>query len=111
MIRGESEVLQTMDQQKIGGFIAARRKAAGLTQNQLAEQLGITGKAVSKWECGRSMPDLSLFTPLCALLGITLAELLAGETIPADTLRERSDEILMDILSGWPGGTREAFPA
>ena len=53
-----------MDQIKIGKFIASQRKEHGLTQSQLAERLGITDKAVSKWETGKSLPDLSLFTPL-----------------------------------------------
>ena len=54
-----------MDQKKIGSFIAARRKDNGMTESQLAEKLGITDKAISKWETGKSMPDLSLFNPLC----------------------------------------------
>lgn len=70
-----------MDNQKIGQFIAQQRKAQGLTQLQLAEQLHVTNKAVSKWENGRCLPDSSLFTPLCGALGITLNELLAGEKI------------------------------
>ena len=53
-----------MDQIKIGGFIAIRRKEKGWTQSQLAEVLGITDKAVSKWETGKSLPDYALLTPL-----------------------------------------------
>ena len=49
-----------MDQQKIGLFIARRRKELNLTQKELADKLGITDRAVSKWENGRCMPDLSL---------------------------------------------------
>ncbi|MCI8353844.1 MAG: helix-turn-helix transcriptional regulator, partial [Lachnospiraceae bacterium] len=52
-----------MNQIKIGAFISERRKAKGWTQSQLAEKLEITDKAISKWETGRSMPDLSLFMP------------------------------------------------
>lgn len=70
-----------MDSKKIGQFIAQQRKAQGLTQLQLAEQLHVTNKAVSKWENGRCLPDSALFTPLCATLGITLNEILAGEKI------------------------------
>ena len=65
-----------MDQKKIGSFIAARRKDNNLTQSQLAEMLGITDKAVSKWETGKSMPDPSLFCPLCDLLHISVLSLL-----------------------------------
>lgn len=92
-----------MNQVKIGTFISECRKAKGLTQNQLAEKLGITDKAVSKWETGRSMPDLSLFTPLCNLLEITLNELLAGEHIPEEELREKTDKVLMEVITNWLG--------
>lgn len=92
-----------MNQGKIGGFIAARRKENGWTQSQLAEKLGITDKAVSKWETGKSMPDLSLFTPLCDLLNITLNELLLGEPIPDDHWKEKSDQILFEVITGWLG--------
>ena len=54
-----------MDQKRIGAFIAKCRKEKNLTQMQLAELLGITNQAVSKWENGRGMPDMSLLQPLC----------------------------------------------
>lgn len=95
-----------MDQRKIGKFIATRRKAKGWTQIQLAEKLGITDKAVSKWETGKSMPDLSLFTPLCDLLEITLNELLLGEYISEENLKEKSNALLMDVISNWLGQDR-----
>lgn len=92
-----------MDQKKTGAFISSCRKSMGWTQSQLAEKLGITDKAVSKWETGKSMPDLSLFTPLCGLLGITLNELLAGEYISEENLRKKSDAVLMDVIASWLG--------
>ncbi|MDE6925590.1 MAG: ATP-binding cassette domain-containing protein, partial [Acetatifactor sp.] len=92
-----------MDQKKIGGFISARRKDNGLTQSQLAEMLGITDKAVSKWETGKSMPDPSLFCPLCDLLHITLNELLSGEFISDENLKEKSDQILLEVITSWLG--------
>lgn len=92
-----------MNQIRIGAFISERRKAKGLTQSQLAEKLGITDKAISKWETGRSMPDLSLFVPLCTLLGITLNELFAGECIAEKNLKEKADEILMEVITNWLG--------
>lgn len=70
-----------MDNQKIGAFIAARRKEMGLTQQQLAERLGVTNKAVSKWESGNGIPDISLFTALAEVLGVTADELLRGGTV------------------------------
>ncbi len=92
-----------MNQIRTGAFISERRKAKGWTQSQLAEKLGITDKAVSKWETGRSMPDLSLFMPLCTLLDITLSELFAGECIAEEELKEKTDEVLMDVISNWLG--------
>ena len=64
-----------MDQEKIGKFIASCRKDMGLTQAVLAEKLGITDRAVSKWENGKSMPDASIMLELCGLLHITVNEL------------------------------------
>lgn len=92
-----------MNQVKIGAFISERRKAKGWTQSQLAEKLEITDKAISKWETGRSMPDLSLFMPLCTLLDVTLNELFAGECIAEEKLKEKTDEILMDVITNWLG--------
>ena len=92
-----------MDQKKIGSFIAARRKDNGLTQSQLAEKLGITDKAISKWETGKSMPDLSLFNPLCNLLQITLNELLLGEFISDENLKEKSNQVLFEVVTSWLG--------
>ena len=65
-----------MDQIKIGKFIAACRKKAGLTQQQLADKFGITDKAVSKWERGIALPDSSIMLELCGALGITVNDLL-----------------------------------
>ena len=92
-----------MNQIKIGAFISERRKAKGWTQSQLAEKLEITDKAISKWETGRSMPDLSLFMPLCTLLDVTLNELFAGECITEEKLKEKADEVLMDVITNWLG--------
>ena len=69
-----------MDQEKIGKFIAERRESKKLTQKDLAVQLGVTNKAISKWENGHGMPDYSLFQSLCKLLDISVSELLNGET-------------------------------
>ena len=87
-----------MNQEKIGKFIAECRKKQNYTQEELAEKLGVTNKAISKWENGRSLPDVSLFTPVCGLLKISLNELFAGEYIPKESLTEKSDENLLYIL-------------
>ena len=67
-----------MDQIKIGKFIAECRKIQNLTQSQLAEKLGITDRAISKWENGRAMPDSSLMLDLCNILNISVNDLLSG---------------------------------
>lgn len=92
-----------MDQIKIGNFISMCRKKKGMTQSKLAENLGITDKAVSKWKTGKSMPDISLLMPLCNLLGITLNELLSGEYISEENLKEKSNEVLMEVITSWLG--------
>lgn len=75
-----------MNLEKIGKFIALNRKNKGLTQEQLAEKLGVTNKTISRWETGKYMPDLSLLKPLSEELGITLNELLSGEKIEKDNI-------------------------
>ena len=81
-----------MDQKKIGAFIAQCRKEKSLTQIQLAELLDITNQAVSKWENGRAMPDVSLLQPLCDALGISLNELFSGEHISAEEYKGKAEE-------------------
>ena len=68
-----------MDQTRIGTFIAVLRKEKGLTQKELAEQIGISDKTVSKWETGNGMPDIAYLSPLCEVLDINVNELLSGE--------------------------------
>ncbi|MEB1813274.1 helix-turn-helix domain-containing protein [Adlercreutzia mucosicola] len=61
-----------------GASIRALRERAGMTQRRLADRLGITGKAVSKWETDRGLPDITLVEPLACALGVSVAELLSG---------------------------------
>lgn len=86
-----------MDQAKIGKFIAGRRKTVGLTQMQLAEKLGITDRAVSKWETGKAMPDSMLMLDLCAILKISVNDLLNGEVIQMDEMKEKSEQLLLEL--------------
>ncbi len=86
-----------MDQIKIGRFIAERRKRHNLTQMQLAEKLGITDRAVSKWERGKGMPDSSLMLDLCAALGISVNELLCGEVIEMTNYNEKAEQQLIQM--------------
>lgn len=74
-----------MDKVKIGQFISECRRDKHITQEQLAEMLGVTNKSVSKWETGICLPDASLFESLCTALHITVSELFAGK-------RERTDD-------------------
>ena len=86
-----------MDQIKIGRFIAVRRKRANLTQLQLADRLGITDKAVSKWERGITMPDTSIMLELCDILGISVNELLSGEEINMENSSQENEQLLLDM--------------
>ncbi len=79
-----------MNQQKIGKFIATCRKEQDLTQEQLADKLGITKNAVSKWERGISFPDVSLFKSLCEELDINVEELINGEKDKSDKAKEKA---------------------
>lgn len=87
-----------MDQIKIGKFIAELRKEQNITQLTLANKLGITDRAVSKWENGRGLPDLSLITPLCEALNISVNELLSGERIQKENIEEKSEENIINAL-------------
>lgn len=87
-----------LDQEKIGRFIAGRRKEKELTQKQLAEQLGVSDKAVSKWETGRSMPDNAVLFELCALLETNVNELLSGEKLSEDSYHGKAEENMMTLM-------------
>ena len=87
-----------MDLDKIGKFIALNRKNKGLTQEQLAEKLGVTNKTVSRWETGKYMPDLSLLKPLSEELGITLNELLSGEKIEEQKIVENTEKNIINTI-------------
>lgn len=87
-----------MDQIKIGKFIAECRKKENLTQVQLAEKLGITDRAVSKWENGRSMPDASNMLDLCSILKISVNDLLCGEVVSMEKYNERTEKNLIEMI-------------
>ena len=86
-----------MNQEKIGKFIAERRKKQGLTQVQLAEKLNITDRAVSKWETGRAMPDSSIMLELCEILSISVNDLLCGEVVKVENYNKKLEENLLEI--------------
>jgi transcriptional regulator with XRE-family HTH domain/DNA-directed RNA polymerase subunit RPC12/RpoP len=86
-----------VDQQKIGRFIAERRKTQGLTQMQLAEKLNITDRAVSKWETGRSLPDSAIMIDLCQFLEITLIDLFSGEVVAMSDYNKELEKSLLEM--------------
>lgn len=88
-----------MNQEEIGKFISSCRKDKGLTQMQLAEMLNITNRAVSKWETGKSCPDVSIMLELCDILGITVNELLSGERIVMEDYQKKAEENLIELQS------------
>ena len=86
-----------MNQVKIGKFIAERRKNKNLTQSNLAEKLGITDRAISKWETGKGMPDSSIMLDLCKELEISVNELLSGEMIEMKDYDKKTEELLLEM--------------
>lgn len=87
-----------MNQIKTGKFISEKRRERGLTQIQLAEKLGVTDRAVSKWETGRSLPDASLMQELCGILKITVNDLLCGEVVSMQNYNEKADHNLIEMV-------------
>ncbi len=87
-----------MDQDKIGKFISMSRKNKGLTQKQLAEELGVSINAVSKWERGLNLPDASLMKELCMILDITLNELFEGEKLTSEEIIMKSEKKILSLM-------------
>ena len=87
-----------MNNSDVGKFISELRKEKGLTQKELAEKLKVTDKAVSKWETGRSAPDIALLTALSEILGVTVIEILQGEKIETEKLPAVSDEVVVRTM-------------
>ncbi|MBQ7781815.1 MAG: helix-turn-helix transcriptional regulator [Lachnospiraceae bacterium] len=86
-----------MNQEKIGKFISCCRREKNMTQEEVAEVLGVSNKSVSRWENGRTMPDVSLFEPLCDCLGITISELIAGERLEQEKIIEQNEKNVLSI--------------
>ena len=87
-----------MNQTTIGSYIAQKRRAKNLTQEQLAEKLGVSNKTISKWENGKCMPDYSIIQKLCDALGVTLPELMDGEDAADSSVRVYDDAQILDLL-------------
>lgn len=87
-----------MNQEKIGRFLAELRKEQGMTQQQLADAVGVSNKTISKWECGNGMPEISSIIPLCETLHINVNELLSGERLPEDGYSKKAEENMMSLI-------------
>lgn len=90
--------VEKMDNTKTGQFIKNLRTEKGLTQQELAEKLNCTNKAISRWETGSGSPDIDFLVPLAEILGVTVNELLAGERISEDNILQKSDEVIIDTM-------------
>ncbi len=88
-----------MDQVLIGKFIADERKQKGLTQRQLADELGISDKTISKWETGNGFPEISLLLPLCEHLNITVNELLSAERLSDNEYKQKAEKNMVNMIS------------
>ena len=87
-----------MDQEKIGKFISNSRKKQNLTQEELAEKLGVSNRSVSRWECGKNLPDVSLYNPLCEILDITVNDLISGELISKEQYEKTIELNVMNVI-------------
>lgn len=87
-----------MDQIKIGKFIAETRKSQSMTQKQLADALSISDKTISKWECGKGLPEVSLMLPLCDTLHITVNDLLSGAKVSQIDYQKKAEENMMNLM-------------
>ncbi len=87
-----------MNQLQIGRFIAECRKEKGLTQSQLAEKLGITNRAVSKWETGNSMPDVSIMIELCEIFSISVNDLLCGKKLNTEEQKMENEKNTLSMV-------------
>ncbi|MBE7064646.1 MAG: helix-turn-helix transcriptional regulator [Ruminococcaceae bacterium] len=88
-----------MNPEKIGNFISEQRKAIGLTQQELAEKIGVTRKAISRWETGRGYPDIELLPKISETFSITINELLNGEKLPEETIPIAAEENLTFVCN------------
>lgn len=86
-----------MDQEKIGRFISEKRKEKKLTQEQLAEKLGVSINAVSKWERGLCLMDMSLLKPLSDILDVNINEILSGEKIDDKDIEKKCEENINNL--------------
>ena len=88
-----------MNQEVIGNFIAECRKEKNMTQQELADKLGVTDRAISHWENGRRLPDYSLLKDLCDVLSISINELFSGEKISKEDCETKAEENMSKLIN------------
>ena len=88
-----------VNQEKIGKFIANLRKEKNMTQQDLAKKLGVTDRAISKWENGRGLPDYSLLQDLCDTLSISINELFSGEKLSKEDYKTKAEENMSKLIN------------
>jgi len=87
-----------MDLKKIGKFISEERKKKNYTQKQLADILNVSDRTISKWECGKGFPEVSLLQPLCKALEISVNELLAGERLDKESYMKKAEQKMVHLV-------------
>lgn len=87
-----------MNQIKTGNYIAGLRKEKNMTQRELAERINVSDKTISKWETGKSMPDLDCIGKLCETLGVSVNEIISGESLSADDYSRKAEETIMTLM-------------
>lgn len=96
-----------MEHEKIGKFIAELRKEQGMTQQQLADSIGVSNKTISKWECGKGMPEISILGPLCNVLNININELLSGERLSTENYSLKAEENMIHFIEQTENNNRK----
>ncbi|MBR3840396.1 MAG: helix-turn-helix transcriptional regulator [Erysipelotrichales bacterium] len=88
-----------MDTVKIGRFLAQLRKEKSLTQEQLAEELGVNNKTISRWETGNYMPPVEMLLELSKFYDVSINEILCGERLSSEDFKEKAESNLKEVLS------------
>lgn len=98
-----------LDNKKTGELIASIRKQKNMTQQEIADQLHVTSKAVSKWERGQSFPSVDILQPLAAILEISVVDILTGEVVDSGALPVAADKISVQALKSQQKSRRNLY--
>lgn len=94
-----------MDQIKVGAFLKDLRKEKGITQEQLAEELGVSGRTISRWETGKNMPDISLLVEIAEFFDVSIPEIIKGER-KSENMKEETKEVV-ETMSDYAKAEKE----